>query len=186
MIGLLAPPSSRFLAATLRRSLCSGARLTHIARDGSPTMVNVGSKAGSRRTAVAEATVVVGATVGGLLRRNVSPAGKGDVFGVAQLAGIMAAKRTDELIPLCHSVPLACVGVELRMVEGAEEVHIEATAETAVAQTGVEMEALTAASVAALTVYDMCKAASKEMVIKDVQLVSKTGGKSGDYLRRRE
>lgn len=163
--------------------MCDGAGLTHIGPDGSPTMVNVGSKSGSRRTAVAEATVFVGPIVGDLLLRNVSPARKGDVFSVAQLAGIMAAKKTDELIPLCHSVPLACVGVELRM-EGAEEVYLKATAETAVAQTGVEMEALTAVSVAALTVYDMCKAACKDMVIKDVQLLSKTGGKSGNYQRK--
>jgi cyclic pyranopterin monophosphate synthase len=166
------------------RRLCeAGAALTHVRGDGTPAMVDVGGKAATRRTAVAGATVVVGRVVGALLRRNVSPAGKGDVFAVAQLAGIMAAKRTPDLIPLCHSVPLARVAVELALGADGERVHVRATAETGPAQTGVEMEALTAASLAALTVYDMCKAASKDMSITDVRLLAKTGGKSGDYAR---
>lgn len=156
-------------------------RLTHIGSDGSPAMVDVGGKAETRRTATAQAIVQVGPIVHDLLRRNISPASKGDVFSVAQLAGIMAAKRTAELIPLCHSVPLAHVAVDLKLDHDSEAVCVSATAATGAAQTGVEMEALTAASVAALTVYDMCKAASKEMVITEVRLLSKTGGKSGTF-----
>lgn len=159
------------------------ATLTHVGGDGAPAMVDVGAKELSRRAAVAEATVAVGPVVGRLLAGGVSPAGKGAVFGVAQLAGVMAAKRTADLIPLCHTVPLARVAVEMALCEKGESVRIRARAETAAAQTGVEMEALTAASVAALTVYDMCKAASKDMTITDVRLVSKTGGKSKDYVR---
>lgn len=144
-------------------------------------MVDVGDKEQTRRTATAEATVRVGPVVHGLLRRNVSPAAKGDVFSVAQLAGIMGAKLTPQLIPLCHAVPLAHVGVDLVLHPSSPEVTISATASTGAAQTGVEMEALTAASVAALTVYDMCKAASKEMCITDIRLLSKVGGTSGAY-----
>ena len=130
-------------------------------------MVDVGGKPLSRRRAVARATVRMAA--GTALRLRELP--KGDALTTAQIAGIQAAKRTGELIPLCHPLPLTHVSVELEVAAGA--VEIVATAETT-AQTGVEMEALTAASVAALTVYDMAKAIDKEMVIGDVRLVEKT------------
>jgi cyclic pyranopterin monophosphate synthase len=155
--------------------------LTHIGNDGQASMVDVSSKDGSSRIATAQAVVRVGTIVHRLLAQNLSPGNKGSVFGVAQLAGIMAAKRTPDLIPLCHAVPLACVKVELLLSEKLPVVHVSATATTALAQTGVEMEALTAVSVAALTVYDMCKAVTKDMTITDIRLVSKSGGKSGDY-----
>jgi cyclic pyranopterin phosphate synthase len=113
-----------------------------------------------------------------LIQQNLSR--KGDVLGVARIAGIMAAKRTSDLIPLCHGLPLTAVDVEFRIDEEAAEVTIYAGARTA-ARTGVEMEALTAVSVAALTVYDMCKAADRSMVIGEIRLTYKSGGKSGTY-----
>lgn len=159
-------------------------RLTHIGSDGSPSMVDVSDKQMSCRRATAKSVVDVGPIVHDLLRKNLSPGNKGDAFGVAQLAGIMAAKRTSDLIPLCHSVPLAHVDVGLTLGACRHEVEVNATVTTSAAQTGVEMEALTAASVASLTVYDMCKAASKDIVIKDTRLIAKSGGASGDYLYR--
>jgi cyclic pyranopterin phosphate synthase len=143
------------------------ARLSHVDEDGSVRMVDVGSKPLSRRRAVARASVRMAAETA--LRLRVLP--KGDALTAAQLAGIMAAKRTSELIPLCHPLPLSVVDV--RLAVGESSVEIEAVAET-IAQTGVEMEALVAASVAALTVYDMAKAVDKEMVVTDVALVEKT------------
>jgi cyclic pyranopterin monophosphate synthase len=186
----------RRMTATLRRfSVCSDASaltaaptLTHVDANGAASMVNVGDKRYTNRTATAVATVRVGSTVHALLACNISPGSKGDVFGVARLAGIMAAKRTPDLIPLCHSVPLANVAVDLRLDQdpALPNVYISATASTGKAQTGVEMEALTAATVAALTIYDMCKAASKDMIITDIQLVRKSGGESGDYVAERQ
>jgi cyclic pyranopterin phosphate synthase len=144
--------------------------LSHVGPDGAVTMVDVGAKPLSRRRAVARASVLMAPeTVAGL-----GELPKGDALTTAQLAGIMAAKRTSELIPLCHPLPLTAIDVRLEIV--AEGVEIAAVAETT-AQTGVEMEALTAATVAALTVYDMCKALSHEIVIGDVRLVEKSGGK---------
>lgn len=178
-----APSRLARVPRVVQRRACASA-LTHFDKDGSPTMVDVGSKEPTLRTAVAEATVEVGPIIGKLIAGHESPAGKGSVFGVAQLAGIMAAKRTPELIPLCHTVPLASVRVDLELCPNNELVYIRAQAETKLAPTGVEMEALTAASVAALTVYDMCKAASKDMTISGVRLVAKTGGKSEDYRRQ--
>jgi cyclic pyranopterin monophosphate synthase len=141
--------------------------LSHVDESGAVRMVDVGGKAMSRRRAVARASVrMAPATV-----ERLGALPKGDALTTAQLAGIMAAKRTSELIPLCHSLPLSVVNVELEVVEGG--VAITAVAETT-AQTGVEMEALTAASVAALTVYDMAKAVDKGMTITDVALVEKT------------
>ena len=137
-------------------------------------MVDVGAKPVSRRRAVARAEVRMAPETA--LRLRELP--KGDALATAQLAGIMAAKRTSELIPLCHPLPLSHVAVELEV--GDESVEIVASAETT-AQTGVEMEALTAASVACLTIYDMAKAADRAMVISGIRLVEKTGGKSGDY-----
>ena len=140
--------------------------LSHVDDSGSVRMVDVGAKPLSRRRAVARATVRMAAETSRRLRELP----KGDALVTAQLAGIMAAKRTSELIPLCHPLPLSVVEVELEVGEAA--VEIRATAETT-AQTGVEMEALVAVSVAALTVYDMAKAVDKEMTIGDVTLVEK-------------
>jgi cyclic pyranopterin monophosphate synthase len=141
--------------------------LSHVDESGEVRMVDVGDKAVSRRRAVARAEVRMAAETAGRLR-NLP---KGDALATAQIAGIMAAKRTAELIPLCHPLPLTHLSVELEV--GEAEVSIVATAETT-AQTGVEMEALTAASVAALTVYDMAKAIEKGMEITGVRLVQKT------------
>jgi cyclic pyranopterin monophosphate synthase len=141
--------------------------LSHVDESGAIRMVDVGAKPLSRRRAVARASVRMKAST--VQRLGELP--KGDALTTAQLAGIMAAKRTSELIPLCHQLPLSVVDVSLEVV--AEGVEITASAETT-AQTGVEMEALTAATVAALTVYDMAKAIDKEMVIAEVVLVEKT------------
>ncbi len=141
--------------------------LSHVDEAGSVRMVDVGAKPLSRRRAVAVATVRMLPETARRLRELP----KGDALATAQVAGIMAAKRTSELIPLCHPLPLAVVGVELEV--GEADVRITATAETT-AQTGVEMEALVAASVAALTVYDMAKAIDKGMVVEGVRLLEKT------------
>jgi cyclic pyranopterin monophosphate synthase len=141
--------------------------LSHVDDLGNVKMVDVGSKPVSRRRAVARATVSMAPTTAAKLRSLP----KGDALTTAQLAGIMAAKRTADLIPLCHPLPLSVVDVRLSVEESG--VAIEATAETT-AQTGVEMEALTAAAVAALTVYDMAKAIDKGMVVGDVRLLEKT------------
>jgi cyclic pyranopterin phosphate synthase len=141
--------------------------LSHVDERGDVRMVDVGAKPLSRRRAVARATVRMAPATAARLRELP----KGDALTTAQLAGIMAAKRTSELIPLCHPLPLSHVAVRLEVEEAS--VEIEAVAETT-AQTGVEMEALVAASVAALTVYDMAKAVDKEMVVADVRLLEKT------------
>ena len=141
--------------------------LSHVDESGAVRMVDVGDKPVSRRRAVARAEVAMSA--GTASRLHDLP--KGDALATAQLAGIMAAKRTSELIPLCHPLPLSNVEVSLAVRE--DKVEITAVAETT-AQTGVEMEALTAASVAALTIYDMCKAVDKDMVIGAVRLLEKT------------
>jgi cyclic pyranopterin phosphate synthase len=141
--------------------------LSHVDESGAVRMVDVGAKALSRRRAVARAEVRMAPETA----QRLHDLPKGDALTTAQLAGIMAAKRTSELIPLCHPLPLSHVEVTLAVTDGA--VEITASAETT-AQTGVEMEALTAASVAALTVYDMCKAIDKQMVIAEVRLLEKT------------
>ena len=141
--------------------------LSHVDESGAVRMVDVGDKPHSRRKAVAQAVVRMAPETA--LRLRGLP--KGDALAAAQLAGIMAAKRTSDLIPLCHPLPLSHVGVEVEV--GEAEVTITASAETT-AQTGVEMEALVAASVAALTVYDMAKAIDKKMVVGDVRLLEKT------------
>ena len=151
--------------------------LSHVDEAGEVRMVDVGGKPLSRRRAVARAVVrVAPETVGQLASLP-----KGDALVTAKLAGIQAAKRTSELIPLCHPLPLTFVGIEIEL--GEAEVEIVASAETT-AQTGVEMEALVAASVAALTIYDMAKAIDKAMVIGDVRLMFKSGGRSGIYVRK--
>jgi cyclic pyranopterin phosphate synthase len=141
--------------------------LSHVSEAGDVRMVDVGEKPLSRRRAVARATVRMGAETASRLRELP----KGDALAVAQVAGIMAAKRTSELIPLCHPLPLSHIGVELEV--RVEAVEISSVVETT-AQTGVEMEALAAVTVAALTVYDMAKAIDKDMSITDVKLVEKT------------
>lgn len=150
--------------------------LTHLRQDGSAQMVDVSSKAVSTREATATATVRSTSEVLALLGSGELP--KGDALAVARVAGIMAAKKTSELIPLCHPLPLSKVTVDFRI--DADSVEILATVKTK-GVTGVEMEALTAASVAALSVYDMIKAVDKHAVIGDIQVLAKSGGKSGDW-----
>ncbi|CAL8981100.1 Cyclic pyranopterin monophosphate synthase [Rhodoplanes sp. P11] len=154
-------------------------RLTHIDRRGEARMVDVADKPMTRRRAVAEGCVVMAATTLDLVRRG--DAKKGDVLGVARIAGIMAAKRTHELIPLCHPLPVSKVEVEVVPDPALPGVRVQATVEVA-GQTGVEMEALTAVSVACLTVYDMVKAVERGMRIEGVRLLEKHGGKSGSYV----
>ena len=151
--------------------------LTHFDAAGQAHMVDVSAKPATAREAVAEAAVVMRPET---LALAVGGAAKGDVLGVARLAGIMGAKRTADLIPLCHPLPLDKVSVDLAADPALPGVRITATARTT-GRTGVEMEALTAATVAALTVYDMLKAAQKDMRIEGVRLLSKTGGKSGSF-----
>ncbi|MBB6051881.1 cyclic pyranopterin phosphate synthase [Armatimonas rosea] len=149
---------------------------SHLDESGTARMVDVSAKAETHRTATAQGQVRLTESVRQLVAEKALP--KGDVFTVAKLAGILAAKKCGELIPLCHPLPLTDIQVELRLTESG--VAISATA-SCVGRTGVEMEALTAVSVAALTVYDMCKAVDKGIVIEEVRLVSKTGGKSGAW-----
>lgn len=157
------------------------AEFTHFNAEGQAHMVDVGGKDVTAREAVAHAAVHLSpGTFRRVLSRDLT---KGDVLSVAQVAGVMAAKRTSELIPLCHPLPLTNVDLAFRPDEETHTIHVEATART-VARTGVEMEALTAASVAALTVYDMCKAVEKGIEIGEIHLVRKSGGKSGEYQRR--
>jgi cyclic pyranopterin phosphate synthase len=151
--------------------------LTHVDETGAARMVDVSGKDPTARTAVATGRVLVSAEVVALLRGDGVP--KGDALGVARVAGIMAAKRTPDLVPLCHPLTLSGVTVDLEV--GDDAVAITATVRTT-DRTGVEMEALTAVSVAALTVIDMVKAVDKAAVITDVRVVSKTGGKSGDWV----
>ncbi len=153
-------------------------RLTHVDESGAARMVDVSAKDVTAREAVATGRVLVSGEVVGLLRGEGVP--KGDALGVARVAGIMAAKRTPDLVPLCHPLALSGVTVDLQVVDDA--VQIVATVRTA-DRTGVEMEALTAVSVAALTVVDMVKAVDKGAVITDIRVESKSGGRSGDWAR---
>lgn len=152
--------------------------LTHLDDAGSVHMVDVGGKAVTQREAVASGRIVMSQAAATAIREGATA--KGDVLAVARVAGIMAAKRTAELIPLCHPLPLTRVAIDLTV----EDSGISATATCATdAKTGIEMEALTAVTVALLTVYDMAKALDKRMEISDIHLISKTGGKSGDWSR---
>jgi cyclic pyranopterin phosphate synthase len=155
-------------------------RLTHVSERGTVQMVDVGAKAVSLREAIARGRITMSATAVRLIRQG--RVAKGDPLQTARLAGIMAAKRTADTIPLCHTIPLSFVGVDLRPRRDGYE--IEARVRTT-GQTGVEMEALTAVAVAALTVYDMVKAVDREMVIGEIRLVEKSGGRSGTYRRAR-
>jgi cyclic pyranopterin monophosphate synthase len=153
--------------------------LTHFDAEGGSRMVDVGAKEVTHRTARASCRVRMNGATLALVRQG--KLAKGDVLEVARLAGIMAAKRTAELVPLCHQVPLDVVELAFDFAD-AEQLAIEATAR-ATARTGVEMEALVAASVAALVIYDMCKSVDRGMVIEQVQLEEKSGGRSGHYRR---
>ena len=155
-----------------------GSGLTHFDEDGKARMVDVGEKPATHRVAVAAARLAASPATIAVIRDG--SATKGDVLGVARVAGIMGAKRTSDLIPLCHPIMLTKVGIRFDLTE--TTVEIEATAETR-GPTGVEMEALTAASVAALTVYDMVKAIDRGMTFESVRLVRKSGGRSGDWTR---
>ena len=153
--------------------------LTHIDDSGQARMVDVGAKPDTERTAIAAGEILIGAATLDLIRRGLMK--KGDVLSVAKIAGIMAAKKTSELIPLCHPIPLTQVEVDLRLDDGLPGVKITATART-IGKTGVEMEALTAVSVAALTVYDMVKAVERTARIQNIRLIEKHGGRSGDIV----
>lgn len=153
---------------------------THFNEQGRAKMVDVGVKPVSRRTAVAAASVLVNEETFALIKSGGMK--KGDVLTVAQIAGVMGAKRTPDLIPMCHPILIDGINLNLSLNESKHSVEIEATV-SCDGRTGVEMEALTAASTAALTVYDMCKAVQKDMVITDLRLLSKTGGVHGDYQR---
>ncbi|HJP56628.1 MAG TPA: cyclic pyranopterin monophosphate synthase MoaC [Gemmatimonadales bacterium] len=155
-------------------------KLTHVDDAGRARMVDVGDKPVSSRTAVAEGAVRMSSEAFALVATN--GVAKGDVLAVAEVAGTMAAKRTGELIPLCHPLGLDAIGVEARLDESLPGVRITATA-SATGRTGVEMEALTAAAVACLTVYDMVKAVDRGMAVEGVRLLSKTGGTRGDWYR---
>jgi cyclic pyranopterin phosphate synthase len=153
--------------------------LTHFDAQGQAHMVDVGAKTSTHRVAVATGRIAMEPATLALIQSGTAK--KGDVLGIARIAGIMGAKKTSELIPLCHPIALTRVAVEFEVLSASHEVVCTATAET-VGQTGVEMEALTAVQVALLTIYDMCKAADRGMVIGDVKLLQKHGGKSGSWV----
>lgn len=153
--------------------------LTHFNEQGRARMVDISDKDITAREATAQTTIRMASTT--LERIKEGKIGKGDVLAVAQVAGIMAAKKTSDWIPMCHPLPLTGVNIAFSD-NGTDELYIEATVKTK-GKTGVEMEALTVVSAAALTVYDMCKALQKDMVIGPTQLMAKSGGKSGDYIR---
>ena len=156
---------------------------THFNDQGRAKMVDVGEKPVSRRTAVAAGRVLVNEHTFALIQSGGMK--KGDVLTVAQIAGVMGAKRTPDIIPMCHPILMDGINLELSLDEGRKSVEIRATV-SCDGRTGVEMEALTAVSVTALTIYDMCKAVQKDMVITDIRLVSKTGGVHGSFLREEE
>jgi cyclic pyranopterin phosphate synthase len=153
-------------------------RLSHINERGEANMVDVSDKAATSRTAIAEGFVLMQPETLALIREG--SVAKGDVLAAARIAGIMAAKRTHELIPLCHPLPITKVTVDFEERDDPAALRVEALAKVT-GQTGVEMEALTAVSVACLTIYDMLKAADKAMRFEGIRLIEKTGGKSGDY-----
>jgi cyclic pyranopterin phosphate synthase len=157
------------------------AKLSHLDEQGRARMVDVSEKAVTRRMAVAQGTIHMRpATLKLILEGKVE---KGDVFSVARVAGIMAAKKTSELIPMCHPLNITSVEIELTPNEKSSRVDIEASVRVD-GKTGVEMEAMTAVSVAGLTIYDMCKAVDREMAIGDIRLLRKSGGKSGTFIRK--
>ena len=153
--------------------------LTHFDAQGQAHMVDVGAKPATHRIAVAEGRITMQPETLAIIQSGTAK--KGDVLGIARIAGIMAAKKTSDLIPLCHPLALTRVAVEFEILPDVSSVSCVATVET-VGPTGVEMEALTAVQVALLTVYDMCKAVDKSMVMEGVRVVEKRGGKSGDFM----
>ncbi len=154
--------------------------LTHVKEDGSANMVDVSGKAITHREAMAECKVIVGEPLYSMILENTLK--KGDVIGVSRIAGIMGGKKTSELIPLCHPIRITKIDVDIHPLPEEKALRIVSTAE-ADDKTGVEMEALTAVSIAALAVYDMCKAVSKDVEITGIRLLKKSGGKSGTYVR---
>ena len=154
--------------------------LTHLDETGAVRMVDVGEKAVTRRTACAQSVITMKPETLRMICEDRAP--KGDVFACARIAGIMATKRTSELIPLCHPLPLTKAGIEFRLLPERQAVEALCTVKTS-GVTGVEMEALTGVSTALLTIYDMCKAVDKGMELGEIHLVEKTGGKSGHYIR---
>ena len=157
-------------------------KLSHINSKGKAVIVDVSEKEITTRTAEAFAEVKVSKEIFNAIKKN--EIAKGDVLTVAKLAGIQGAKKTSELIPLCHNIFISKIDVELKLNSKNKTVEIYSFAKTN-SVTGIEMEALTAVSIAALTVYDMCKAIDKSMIISEIKLISKTGGKSGHYIRRK-
>lgn len=155
-------------------------KLSHVDDGGKARMVDVSGKAETQREAVARGFVYMQRATMNLIREN--GIAKGDVLGVARVAGIMAAKKTAAIVPLCHPLFISSVRVDITLDKGKSRVAIESRVKVT-GQTGVEMEALTAVSAAALTIYDMCKAVDREMVISDIMLMEKTGGKSGTFRR---
>ena len=159
----------------------SSSPLTHFDAQGQAHMVDVGAKTSTHRVAVATGRIRMEPATLGLIQSGTAK--KGDVLGIARIAGIMGAKKTSELIPLCHPIALTRVAVAFEVLTGSSEVVCTATAET-VGQTGVEMEALTAVQVALLTIYDMCKAVDRGMTMTGITLLEKHGGKSGSFVAR--
>ncbi|MBI5205192.1 MAG: cyclic pyranopterin monophosphate synthase MoaC [Nitrospirae bacterium] len=157
-------------------------KLTHIDKKGMPKMVDVGAKPLTERIAVARGNVYMKKKTFGIIKKG--QASKGDVLGVAKIAGIMAAKKTAEIIPLCHPLKITSVDIDFKLDEKKSRIGIESRVKIT-GQTGVEMEALTAVAAAALTIYDMCKAVDKEITITDIMLMEKSGGKSGKFKRKR-
>jgi cyclic pyranopterin monophosphate synthase len=156
---------------------------THFNDNGKAKMVDVGEKNDTKRVAIAKGTIYM--SKGTLIKVKEGQMKKGDVLAVAQVAGIMGAKKTSEVIPMCHNIFIDGVDLNFKIDEEKSAIHIEAEAKTT-GKTGIEMEALTAVSIAALTIYDMCKAVDKAMVIDNIRLVKKTGGKSGEFIRNEE
>ncbi|MEX2489422.1 MAG: cyclic pyranopterin monophosphate synthase MoaC [Pseudomonadales bacterium] len=155
-------------------------QLTHLDQSGNATMVDVGDKAMTHREASARAVIAMRPETLALIEQGGHK--KGDVFGVARIAGIQAAKKCSDLIPLCHPLALSSIHVEFHVDKDNSHVIVDSICKLS-GQTGVEMEALTAASIAALTIYDMCKAVDREMVIQDLRLMSKSGGQTGNWQR---
>ncbi|KAG4079767.1 hypothetical protein HA402_014898 [Bradysia odoriphaga] len=170
ILSSIVPPS-----ITPVRMMSSSPKFTHVDSDGKAHMVDVGDKRSTSRIAIASARVYVGRKIAELIRAN--SIAKGDVLSISQIAGIMAAKRTSEIIPLCHNIPLSSVNVKTELDLDNNTVNIQSTVKCE-GKTGVEMEALLGCTTAALTVYDMCKALSQDIVIGDVMLMHKFGGKT--------
>jgi len=155
-------------------------KLTHFGAEGEARMVDVGDKQITQREAVAAGTIVMQPETLAQIREGGHK--KGDVLGIARIAGIMAAKKTSDLIPLCHPIPITAIDLSFEIDQDAHAVHCQASVQTR-AQTGIEMEALVAVNTALLTIYDMCKAMDRGMILNNIRLLKKSGGKSGDWRR---